>query len=229
MTTRTDSTRATRMDGDATRSLILEAAGECFAAAGYADTAAKTVAGRAGVSLASINYHFGGRQGLYRAVLVEAHRRIVSLADLQVLAGSRLSAAARLGQVIDQLVRHALQRKPGWHVRVLAREGLAPSPHLEVLMRTELPPKFAILRQIVGEIAQIPADDPATVRCTVSVMAPCLLLLIGAQGVPGPLQQVRSMPGDVLAAHLHGFALAGLKAIGRQYRRRSLAPAAGIR
>ena len=65
-----------RTDGQATRERILEAAGELIGANGYAQTTAKAVADRAEVSLTLINYHFGGREGLYRAVLIEAHRRL---------------------------------------------------------------------------------------------------------------------------------------------------------
>ena len=59
-----------RTDGQATRERILEAAGELIGANGYAQTTAKAVADRAEVGVSLINYHFGGREGLYRAVLI---------------------------------------------------------------------------------------------------------------------------------------------------------------
>jgi AcrR family transcriptional regulator len=219
----TQAPRKIRTDGQATRARILEAAGELFASAGYAETTGKAVAKRADVSLASINYHFGGRQGLYRAVLVEAHRRIVDLAALRQLEQAELPAADKLGVLIGQLVRQATQRRPGWHLHVLAREFLAPSPHVQALFESELPPKLAIVKKILGEISSIPPDDPALVRCLVSVLAPCSLLLIGARGAPGPLDEVRRMPRDAIADHLHRFALGGLRAVGRP-RRPSEAP-----
>jgi len=52
-----------RTDGQATRERIVEAAGELFAADGYAQTTAKAVADRAEVGVSLINYHFGGREG----------------------------------------------------------------------------------------------------------------------------------------------------------------------
>ena len=62
----TEATSKRRTDGQATRERILEAAGELFAAAGYAQTTAKAIAERAGVTLTLINYHFDGREGLYQ-------------------------------------------------------------------------------------------------------------------------------------------------------------------
>ena len=55
------------------------------------------------MDLASINYHFGSRSGLYQAVLAEAHRRLMDVADLQRLAQSRLAATDKLRAVIGHL------------------------------------------------------------------------------------------------------------------------------
>ena len=213
-----------RTDGEATRERLLAAAGELFAADGYAETTAKSVAERAEVSLTLINHHFGGREGLYRAVLVEAHRRLINLADMRHFAESDLPATEKLRVMIGGLVRLATKRHQGWHINVLAREIFAPSAHFPVLFQTEVPPKLAIIKQILSDITAIPADDPALVRCVISVLAPCSMLLVGARGAPGPLDEVRRMPREVVISHLHSFALAGLEAIGREHGRRHEAP-----
>jgi len=206
-----------RADGQATRERLLEAAGELFGADGYGQTTAKAIADRAGVSLTLINYHFDGREGLYRAVLIEAHRRLGDLSDLRDLAESELPPAAKLRGLIYGLVRLATKRQPGWHVNVLAKEILAPSVSFPVLFEAEVPPKLAIIKQILSAITGIPADDPALVRCVISVLAPCSMLLIAARGAPGPLDEVRRMPRAATVAHLHTFALAGLDAIAREH------------
>ena len=169
----TEATSKRRTDGQATRERILEAAGELFGADGYAQTTAKAIADRAEVGLTLINYHFDGREGLYRAVLIEAHRRLGKLSDLRDLAESELPATAKLRVLIYGLVRPATKRRPGWHINVLAREIFAPSAHFPVLFEAEVPPKLAIVKQILSDITAIPADDPALVRCVISVLAPC--------------------------------------------------------
>src|SRR4029078_274627 len=112
--------REPRTDGEATRSRILEAVGALFAVGGFAHTTAKAIAKRADVSLALINYHFESRDGLYRAVLLEAHQRMLSLPELRDVAGSELSAADKLRVLIDQLTKQATSQV-GWHLDVLAR------------------------------------------------------------------------------------------------------------
>jgi len=57
-----------------TRREILRAAGEAFAASGYVGATTRAVAARAGVNVATLHYHFGSKEGLYRAVLENANR-----------------------------------------------------------------------------------------------------------------------------------------------------------
>ncbi|MEC5387313.1 CerR family C-terminal domain-containing protein [Uliginosibacterium sp. H3] len=220
----TKSLNRRRTDGDATRERLLEAGGELFAADGYATTTAKAVAARAEVSLSLIHYYFGSREGLYQAVLIEAHRRLVDLDDLRRIAESSLSATAKLRAMIGGLVRQATRRQLGWHIHVLAKEVFAPSGHFPVLFQAEVIAKLSIVKQILSDITAIPADDPALVRCVVSVVAPCTMLLLGARGAPGPLDQTRRMPRKVVITHLHSFAIAGLGAIASEHGRRDQVP-----
>lgn len=196
-----------------TRSRILAAAGALFATTGFAETASKTIAAQAEVDLASINYHFGSRNGLYQAVLIAAHRRLVDLADLQRLVNSALSAEQKLSALIEYLVPELASGQDDWHLKVLAREILSPSSHIEVLFQTELMPKLALVRAILSEVTGIPVENPALSRCLVSFAAPCMMLLIVPRGVPGPLHEVSRMPRQALIQHLRSYALAGLKAI----------------
>src|SRR6478735_6817064 len=128
-------------------------------------------------------------------------------------------STARAGHQFN-LVRLATKRQPGWHINLLAKEVFAPSAHFLVLFETEVPPKLAIFKQILSAITAIPVDDPTLVRCMISVIAPCSMLLIGARGAPGPLDEVRRMPREAIVTHLHTFAFAGLEAIGREYGKR---------
>ena len=214
------SARAVRADGEATRARILDAAGELFAAAGFAEITSKAIAAKAEVDLASINYHSGSRNGLYQAVLIEAHRRLVDIADLQRLVQSALPARDRLKELIDCLVPRAAGDPADWHLAVLAAEVLAPSSHIQALLRSEVPTKASLVMEILAEITGIPAEDPALLQCLISVLAPCLLLQLGRRGIPGPVQAILRMPHKKVVEHLHRFAIAGLEAMGDDYRLR---------
>ena len=55
--------------GEETRGRILSAALDLFAASGFDGASTRTIAERAGVNLPAIQYYFGSKEGLYRAVV----------------------------------------------------------------------------------------------------------------------------------------------------------------
>ncbi|WP_414156177.1 TetR/AcrR family transcriptional regulator [Pseudomonas sp. BNK-30] len=212
------SPRAARIDGEVTRARILEAAGALFGTAGFAETTSKAIAAKAEVDLASINYHFGGRDWLYQAVLVEAHRRVLDVTALQHIAESELPASEKLRSLFEQLVPKTMGDANSWHLTVLASEIFAPSSHLQVLMQSEVPIKVSLILGLVAQLTGIPMGNPALLRCLLSVVAPCLMLLIGQRNIPGPIQEISALPREETVEHLYHFALAGLEAAGRRFR-----------
>lgn len=54
-----------------TRERLLDAAEACFVQSGYDGASLRVVTAAAGVNVAAANYHFGGKEGLFRAMLAE--------------------------------------------------------------------------------------------------------------------------------------------------------------
>lgn len=207
---KTTDKRAPRTDGEATRKRILLAAGELYAERGLAETTNKMVAQRAEVDLASINYHFGNRNGLYQAVLGEAHRRLINLVDLERIAHSDHPAEEKLRHLFDYLVNRDTRHKGQWPIRVLYREIMSPSSHLLALGENQIYPKIGMIQSIVSEITQIPPNEPALLRCMLNVIAPCAMLHVVSQSELAPAEVLSAMPNQDLVDHLHRFAMAGL-------------------
>jgi AcrR family transcriptional regulator len=86
-----------------TRREILRAAGEAFAAAGFVGATTRAVAARAGVNVATLHYHFGSKEGLYRAVLRDASREPLP----PVPPGGREET---LGRLVDALFDYGAER-----------------------------------------------------------------------------------------------------------------------
>ena len=63
---------------EAARERILDAAVALFAVSGYEGTAVRAIVQRAGTNLNSVNYYFGGKLGLYRAVMQRELARAAS-------------------------------------------------------------------------------------------------------------------------------------------------------
>jgi AcrR family transcriptional regulator len=208
--------RTQRPDGEATYNRILEAAGELLASTGFAETTNKMIAARAEVDLASINYHFRSRDGLYQAVLIEAHRRLVDVGALGRLAASGLPARDKLRKLIEFIVDGTAAHQH-WPMRVLGRELMSPSSHMRVLQEIEVAPKLALVLDILSDITAIPADDPSLFRCLPSIAAPCAMLLVIGRAPSLFANPAFDMSKAVLVDHLYSFAIGGLEAIGRKY------------
>lgn len=203
--------RPARAHGEATRTLLLEVAGQLFARQGYEATTSKQVCEAAGVNQASISYHFGSREGLYAAVLVHAHDQFISLETLSSIAADEVDARTKLSRIIDTLVLD--HREQNWRMPLLFRAMMQPSVALDPVIEQAILPKKAIVLKVIAEIAQLPEDDPRLPYCLLSVVAPDLLLMLGNR--PTISQAIHDFwqNPEALAAHLKAWAFAGLEQV----------------
>jgi len=206
-----------REDGATTKAQILEAAGAVFAEKGFDRATGKEIAERAGSNSAAVNYYYGGIEGLYADVLVEAHRRLLTYDKLVALAESPGEPTEKLKSLIGLIARRITG--PGsssWALRVLSREILSPSSVFPVLVKQEILPKKLVVTGIIGEILGRPHDDPAVTRCTLNIIAPFAMLLVGnrqifTQVLPG-FNSGEPEVQEQIVEHFQRFALAGLAA-----------------
>lgn len=207
--------RARRSDGDITKSKILEAAGQLIAQNGFAQTTNKEIAKLAEVDLAAINYHFDGRDGLYSAVLAEAHTHYINEQQLLALVDSPLPPTQKLETFFATLVSKLVE-KDVWHSKVFIRELFSPTSHLQAFMQSDGARKFQAVRKIISQVSELDENHPALLPCVLSVVAPCMMLLIVGSNLPAPIQDISKMNAQQLVKHLMTFSLAGLEAIKQQ-------------
>jgi TetR/AcrR family transcriptional regulator, regulator of cefoperazone and chloramphenicol sensitivity len=164
----------------ATRQRILEAAGQVFADKGFSAATGKEICERAGVNSAAINYHFGGVDALYTAVLLEARDRLVSTEAVVAAVAGLPTAEAKLEALVTLLVRGICKpARSSWAIRVLGREIVTPSaPAVAFWKDRTMTTRFRLLRGIVSELTGLPEDHPVVARGCVSVIAPMLMLLV---------------------------------------------------
>lgn len=204
-----------RDDGAATKAHILEAAGAIFAEKGFGRATGKEIAERAGTNSAAVNYYFGGIDGLYAEILVEAHHRVLSYEIIRTISETPGSPAEKLSLFIDRAFRSVLV--PGadnWPLRVLGREMLHPSSAFPVLLQREILPKKEIILTFISRILDVPADHPAVVRSLLGLIAPFALLLLGSARIleqTAPPQTFSDT--EAVVRHFQTFILGGLAAI----------------
>lgn len=210
--------RAARSDGDATRQHILDIAGQVFAERGYADATSKEICARAEVNMASVNYHFGSRGGLYQAVLVEAHHHLLQPEAMLAVAQAQGDPRDKLRAVLERIVEHVTGPRAHWGSRVVVRELLSPTEHAPVLVHKAIAPKARIMMGIASEILGLPPAHPGLQRALFFMMAPCLAMLVLPRELrTGVLPAIAAQPESLLD-DLLAYVLAGFDAIARRYR-----------
>jgi TetR/AcrR family transcriptional regulator len=155
-------------DAERTRQRILDAALAEFADRGYAGARVRSIADRAGVNSQLISYYFGGKEGLYQAILRRWHEREASIEEQDLLLGDAVVAYLQAGFDQPELMR------------IFIWEGLAGSapPDVGLTSDTEAPEVVAFReRQAAGEIAAV--IDPAYL----------LVALMGAVATPVTMPQ----------------------------------------
>ncbi len=201
--------------GDATRLRLLAAAGEVFAELGFASGTTKEIARRAGTPMASVNYHFGSRQALYEAVLIEAHGQMLDLDELRAIAVGDHEPDERLRLLLARLAALAASPAPPWGFRVLAREAMSPSAAISALVDEAARPKAAFLLAIVAGLLGLDPQQPAVQRAAFLAVLPAIVLMIAPRQslrevLPSVLQDPQALQDD-LVRYVQG-GLAALKA-----------------
>jgi AcrR family transcriptional regulator len=140
-------TSAGSRDPRVTRAALLETAAEEFARLGFEGARTRSIALAAGVNQALIRYHFGGKGGLYRAVIADAVGEVRdSMVAIRV---STAPARERLIRFIETLAS-IVQRKPHFPAMLL-REYLSGGEHLTPQIMRQVGEFFATSRKVVED------------------------------------------------------------------------------
>ena len=209
--------RARRSDGESTRNDILNAAGQLFAEYGYAGTTNRAICDKAGTNTAAINYYFGGKDGLYEAVLVEAHSQIFSLKELTAIMDSELEAEEKLASLLKTVVRTARASSELWGIPVLMREMLNANTFPPVGLWEAILPKLHIVRHLVQEVSGLAADSPEGQNATVFLALSCLSLVIFPAKIKmGLMPSLRDEKG-AFEEDMAAYVIGGLKAMRKHH------------
>jgi AcrR family transcriptional regulator len=216
---------------EGTRVALLEAAGQVFANKGFDRATVTEICELANANIAAVSYYFGGMDGLYAAVLREAHSRVLTNEGVTAIVAEYPTPQARLEALIGMMVQ-AIVGTPStaWSLRVMSREAVNPSPPMDEVRKTiGLFANAPILRATVGELMGLPGDHAAVARACFTYMAPGALLLNGDRAAfkrAFPSLSLRPKDAAALIRHFLTYALAGFAAVAREAKKDDAAGAA---
>jgi AcrR family transcriptional regulator len=214
---------------DETRTRLLEAGAELFAAQGFHGTTVREITERARVNLAAGHYHFGSKRELYLEVFRthfarvrdELRRRGAAPDRAQLAHLSPHQAAAVLRERIRAMVDQVIASTPALAPLLMQREMADPTEALPVIVREFIRPMMDELEDIVARLAS-DLDEAGVTRSAMSIVGQVLFYQFAKPAVLRVLGEPRytqEMAGAV-ADHITAFSLGGLAAAGRSPERR---------
>ena len=114
------------------RDKLLSAGTELFAVQGFAGVSIRELATAAGVNNALISYHFGGKAGLYEAVVTAQYERLVG--KFEAIAASTATMEEKIRMYADVIRRNHTEDQP-LMARLIQGELTSPTACLENVVR----------------------------------------------------------------------------------------------
>lgn len=150
---------------------LLEAAIRIFAAHGFEGASTRMLVKEAGVNISAIPYYFGGKEGLYEAVL----RHIMSVVrEDRGEAITHMHAAFEKGDVSPEAARDMLhefvegfvgfilgEKATPYMAQIIMREQMQPSPAFDLIYDELMCPVHTMCARLVGILM---SEDPASER-----------------------------------------------------------------
>jgi AcrR family transcriptional regulator len=211
-TTRAPKTNPASAD---TRQRLIDAAARLFADKGFQNVTVREICKASSANVAAVNYHFGDKAGLYRAVVTFAMDVMRETNEMSQRAGDGLSPEEQIRSFVRVFVSRLIGDGPNtWIHRLMAREMEHPTEALDLVMTHIVRPRLEYLSAVAGQVMNLPADDPRVRRCIASLQMQCLMAARGK--VPPALEKsFGAAMRDIDAAvnHIAEFTLGGMRAI----------------
>ena len=193
-----------------TRARLLEAAREVFSQHGFQGATVREICRRAEVNIASVNYHFGNKNGLLAEALNFAPLKAMQLANVATEGCPKI----RLRLFIHDFMRMLLDDGSP-PCQIMAREMADPTPALNLIVKEAIAPLHEFIGKLVLEIAGVPLEEIMLRHCVLSIVGQCLLYRHSSPVLQILHPELRYNHQEIerLATHIADFSLAGIRFI----------------
>jgi AcrR family transcriptional regulator len=145
---------------EATRAALLKAATLVFAERGYAGASVRQITQKAAANQAAINYHFGGKEQLYRAVLEAARDALANESALDADELDSMAPEMALRSYLRQFLAPLVKRdKVSRYMRIFTWEAVQGTEIFQAFIKDSPPRVFMLARRVVIRFLPPDASD----------------------------------------------------------------------
>jgi AcrR family transcriptional regulator len=197
----------------------MEAAAELFADRGFKPVTVREICAAAGANVAAVNYHFGGKDGLYRAVIERAIEVMRETNDLSIEAGRGTPPEAQLRAYVHVfLSRLASRDRLSWIHKLMTRELAEPGDAMRIVMREVLEPRMHHLVGLAAQISGVKPTDARVLRAALSIQGQIFVFARPLPPNAPPVWGRLVRDTAAVADHITEFSLAALRGLAAQSR-----------
>jgi TetR/AcrR family transcriptional regulator, regulator of cefoperazone and chloramphenicol sensitivity len=196
-----------------TRERLIESAATLFAANGYAKVSVRHICAAAAANVAAVNYHFGGKTGLYEQVLRRAITVMQATTTEAIDAGAGRHPREQLKAYLSVFMRRVFAGRDSWIHQMMMRELADPTPALDLVVAEVMKPRMEYLSRVIASLLDAPPTDSRVRLCAVGVQAQCLAVLRSGFSDRLGMIPVDERSIDDVAEHIARFSLGGIRAI----------------
>jgi AcrR family transcriptional regulator len=191
---------------------IIKAAARVFAEEGFQGASIRKIVARADVNQAAINYHFGSKEGLYRAVLQAALQALMK-DEAAAQDAQEVSREEALRRFVRQQLRPMTARdESSDYLRIFGWETVRPSPVFRRFMAAEAAPFFATVTALVRRFLPRGASDHEAVLGALWLFGQCNIFVRNREQLANPPLRLKVDQGlvDSLVETIAAWAIGGL-------------------
>ncbi len=171
---------------EVTRERIMKAAERLFAEHGYDGTSIRAIVAKARVNQAAINYHFAGKDGLYREVLRAAFHALTELQLSHADEVKAMSREAALAEFIRRQLRPLTTRDEfSRYMRIFNWETVRPTAVFRKLLSEEAAPFMGLAVDLVQRFLP-DADRRTLVVAAIWLIGQCSVFIRNREQLAGP-------------------------------------------
>lgn len=205
-------------DTNDTRERLLDAAERLFVAKGFEATSVRDITAAAGCNVAAVNYHFGGKDRLYREVFRRLlgqlrDRRIAAVEGALEAAGDRADLELFVQAFAEAFVEPLLEDGRGARLmhfldREMHNPHLPPETFFGELIRPMMEFHTQALERVIGPV------EPMAARMCLMSMVGQLVHILKAHHLFGSVEELDVVPLDLREhiRHFVRFSTAGVRA-----------------